>query len=775
MYNSKQKLLFIALSCINTYYLFGDKPQAINYKELIIVLDYHCVENADTTFNTLFEENNDQPPGVGAMSDLLLIGINQQVAPILTSISLLSTIFLHAQLYSDALTLPLKQLQKKYGHYKRFNKLKDLQDFQEHCAYSNRLYNEVNTTLATVIRQTDDTSINLVIERLCQDKRFGSSSAPEKLRNYHLNSNAKKYYCHLVAYLMCYACMQELDQWIIKQINNELCLLVPKKQIAALENLNTDATYTIKDKKKPLTALERASGIKLNRLVDKTKEELCSNKSNNQESTCDILSALQSVLVANKEYGPHTSAVTRWSFYLSGHGSPTYSSDLEIKRLTHLKNTYQKKIEKLTEADAKYANCVHALKVLENNMLWLNTQVKNHTNPFEGCIASLTIKQFKKLLEFLNNDITTHLLFYSSCYAGDEHLHKPYLTHNKKSIDLHFPVIVGTLAENTATQEVPHLSLPPYYFDSNNNMVYGITRNSIDLVFKKLQLITSTEFPRFFSALKRPIPTALTELQELILLIHPYLDTSYTLHSENLGNIASVRHAHKTEFQLILTATHGVMLTSEIVAPSLSSQDLIITSTQAGLIYTPHVARQIQINKIEANHTPPPFISMIPGEALHTFDCINAPDYTLAEIIGAFLKIQNLVSCKTIYIKKLICKNSSYLYDFFRSWKLPIISKDKVTLFNIIIVQNKLITVHQDADITNLSIQIPSNKHYTCSVYFSARPYKHSAVATLSWKNDQPINTAEFTICSEQEYKKDIDQSNPKLAQALFKQESFTA
>ncbi len=151
--------------------------------------------------------------------------------------------------------------------------------------------------------------------------------------------------------------------WIIKEINSSLYLLVPKSYLQSKNIAEVDVEeFTAR---KPLTPTEQLMGLKLNHMRTVALAEV--KKPIRSPLLADYFfkevwnkkMEYSTIFVTNSEYKMHhNKAIPRWVFYISGHGQLNYS------------------------------------------------------------IVSLSLMQFKDFLAFLEGKITTRLLYYNSCYAA---------------------------------------------------------------------------------------------------------------------------------------------------------------------------------------------------------------------------------------------------------------------------------------------------------------------------------------------------------------------
>lgn len=123
-----------------------------------------------------------------------------------------------------------------------------------------------------------------------------------------------------------------------------------------------------------------------------------------------------------------------------------------------------------------------------------NIAIKGHGGRSGTClqIAGMPFDEFKKLLQFLQHEIKTNILIYSSCYGGGKDLLKVYETNNQQDT-FNFPIIVVGITEST-THSTPSLQTPEIYKNFFNTIK---TISLCKFNVEKLGLISSTLFQAF--------------------------------------------------------------------------------------------------------------------------------------------------------------------------------------------------------------------------------------------------------------------------------------
>ena len=161
---------------------------------------------------------------------------------------------------------------------------------------------------------------------------------------------------------------------------------------------------------------------------------------------------------------------------------------------------------------------------------------------------------------FLNNNIDTAFLYYTSCYAGGLHLVEPY-TENNKPLIFNYDIFSGTLAENMSMQEMPLIFIPPY-FNINNRTNLGV--ENISIKHQSLKLKTSLKLNKFFNNLRNGLHKDLKNFREIVFNLHPYTcELNGHLNLEFIANIPSVRYKNTGCFKLISNEENNIFIFDE--------------------------------------------------------------------------------------------------------------------------------------------------------------------------------------------------------------------
>ncbi len=175
------------------------------------------------------------------------------------------------------------------------------------------------------------------------------------------------------------------QKWVIKQVNNLLCLLIPHTflEICGVHYSNVEA-YT--PESKDLSTIELQLGLKVNHMSSDVSFEKISNL---PDYANYFVKALPSIFCTRSDYkDKQAGPIPSWSFYVIGHGE------------------------------------------------------------YRESVVALLFKQFNRFLHFLKYSINTRLLLYDSCYAAGQNTELIYKNDISKLQQAYsFPIITNALTD----------------------------------------------------------------------------------------------------------------------------------------------------------------------------------------------------------------------------------------------------------------------------------------------------------------------------------------
>ncbi len=245
-------------------------------------------------------------------------------------------------------------------------------------------------------------------------------------------------------------------------------------------------------------------------------------------------------------------------------------------------------------------------------------------------IAGLKSAEFKKLLDYCNEQMRLKLLVYSSCYGGGVHTVEPY-----QNLRLHFPVIV------TAATDAPifgfglfeGLKLPPY------DLQFKLQPSDV-AKNKGLLPYAMQSFPTFFKRAWR----GQFDLNLVQSISRFFVCDLLLCHVQKVENFPLIRKAH----DLIFTPIRDGLIMKLVQQVTTNSS---VVSSKPLLLYTKKVKR------IKIDHAVP-IISMLPGVQSHEITELVATNIPLSQLItDSFLSLEDMQAYKNFMIKKISCFN----------------------------------------------------------------------------------------------------------------------
>jgi len=746
-------------------------------REAIILLETLNEENLGITLNA----NNRyvslkelHPKGIGAMTVTMLIALYQQAAPIIANKSLIKNVIDHQNLHTDFVKLDRNSLYNKYSRFNKFKGRLSLDNFRENYQYLNRTTNEVNKILGQQIKNDTKEHVYQILNKIETDKRFNIQHLPQNISNLIKDIPATNSLClEMVIYTLC--SWIDFQNWEIKQVNEDIFLMIPNNYIQDLHLKNTVSNISASITPSKLTNLELELGLKIDHMKKVNRNFF---EQPIQKNTLEVpfVKSLEQIFITNddiKKANPDKVTKHIWSLYFAGHGLPKCAPIAILPQMEELKNlskkrlrspkfkeclTYEKnrreaQLSGLTNIDNHIYQCKHhasckqemdKIKKIDREIQKIKSGAFCLDKTSQGVIASLSVDEFRDVLKFFNHALETTFLYYTSCFAGGVHLLEPYTEApgSNKPLILNYSVISGTPAENMSLQEFPAINLPPY-------SKTGITQQfepsqihiqDIDIPNKRLKLNTTLQFKRFFGALRKGIHNDRKSLIMASYSLHPHIDSTGKIMDDSIANIPLVRFANTDHFETIPGDNSSTILDAKN-----SSKPLTIDK-QSALIYTDHISGKISLNKLGEYQNIPKLFSMLPGFACHTFEEISSSTLSLKEVVNAFLTFPELGSSKIFWIKKLECAHSG-------------ISNLRTKTFKDVIIMRNVFNSNSLARCTNNNLAPLENCAYLSDT---------SKESKLTWNGPfLEDNNYKINICGKSEHKEECINSFPTITSFL--------
>lgn len=253
----------------------------------------------------------------------------------------------------------------------------------------------------------------------------------------------------------------------------------------------------------------------------------------------------------------------------------------------------------------------------------------------QSAIAGMFIEEFHTFLLFLNHNIKTNCLVYSSCYSAGTHLVKPYYF-NEASLLLRYPVFVTCLTDApTYVFGLPAgMKLPPY-----NETIF---LEQSDIYNKSLSWYFLQNFNQFCKRAKSPVLSA----KDLIQSISAYKQCDKKLCTLSMvENIPLVRYAGIAYFVPVDITFVDILLHD-------SMKDRVVHNAYALLWYIKHYSGCLQFKD-----RLPQFVSMIPGNGVFHVSRCEALAYDLSQFLKqSFFAMLDIVGQQIFLFDQLHCQ-----------------------------------------------------------------------------------------------------------------------
>lgn len=295
------------------------------------------------------------------------------------------------------------------------------------------------------------------------------------------------------------------DEWIIRQINQELYLFIPKtyKPASAEYRQSNDSTAT------KWTEQEKTLGIQ----VDHMRPVQYKDLENLLRTPPEKLKEFAPFFNPKEIFVPHSAyqqrkKIPRWSIYFTGHGwmlSPSipqiqqnindvynlWDSTKDIptlrKKITTITNTLHKHLS----YDARIDILDQILDLLKEDtpqayeqaaQIWetstnLQSLLTSLSTPTQ--IAGLPVDQFIKFLTFCNNKIYTKFFYYATCFAGGKNLEEMF-KHQRNFIKhtiFNYYIMARSITDAPTYNITPQFVHGKLQFDQNYQDFFNHLRN----------------------------------------------------------------------------------------------------------------------------------------------------------------------------------------------------------------------------------------------------------------------------------------------------------
>jgi hypothetical protein len=427
----------------------------------------------------------------------------------------------------------------------------------------------------------------------------------------------------LMGFLLCYLIPFDQNEWIMEQFGPYFYLLIPKIYQEAQRKKN-DYPQEQGHFKKRLSDRERILGLKKGKTVPMPLNPIAFSTPTSINFYQELFQVIPQLFVTkadiqdaqgSKEKTEENIArfLHHWYFYLSGHGAPGKGSE-------------------------------------------------------PGTIAGLPSDQFMRLLLFFNNRIQTDFLFYSTCFAGGEHLLYPYerawfypplqrgslVRRALMPETFNYIIIADTLAYATTSAWLPSIPLP--------------------FILGSSTIRFSQYFPVFFQSIKEYFYSHVSskiDLARIINYVHLFLNKKEEF--EPKLQLPVIRYPTTEWFSIVDFKNKIFRLSTVFVDTKEAEAQEIIIRNKEVIVVDPQqflgrrkaiidrvhseILVPVRITKDSPQKKLPAIISSAAARASHYFDKIVVPQGGLYEFTHSFFNVASEAYGRTYYIKRLLCKN----------------------------------------------------------------------------------------------------------------------
>lgn len=271
---------------------------------------------------------------------------------------------------------------------------------------------------------------------------------------------------------------------------------------------------------------------------------------------------------------------------------------------------------------------------LSNNKFSLTTKVKllgkmesNLANT--STIAGMSMPDFRKFIQFLNNRIVTSILVYISCSAGGQNFIDPYKEITSGNIlDLKFTVVTTSSTEAIVS------------------LYSKLTQDTPGVIIKKA--IDKGSYSAFFNAMHAP-KDPVEKIVSLLIQVPHNASGAIT----NFSTLPSIRTPHSS-WVTVPTDNKNMFVLTKVKTIAQGNRPLTIKDKQVLFIVPQEIAFELSLPSTQF----PAIISQQAGSAYHYFAKINT-QASFADVAKGFFPVE-MTSSKLFYIKELVCANGTY-------------------------------------------------------------------------------------------------------------------
>jgi hypothetical protein len=354
-----------------------------------------------------------------------------------------------------------------------------------------------------------------------------------------------------------------------------------------------------------------------------------------------------------------------YTIFLAGHGQYMSSSkllEIALKKTAALQNDIGFFVQgQITDFPERKQKKIAELMELEQKIMTMISQSN-------GLIAGLSMKTYMQFLDFLNDHISTNMLYYSCCFGGGTQYQLAFVTRGVGK-EYNYTIMSQVSADIVSSSAMPYFYV---LWDEKMEVI-----NEKERATARLALTSEINFVQFFDAVekKRSLNTIIKQI-------------AY----ESKTNIPAIRLPGTSWFNA--ARLKDVVYITNVALGTTKNFD--VSGKKAVLLYTPAIFSTITMDLNEKNSWEnalataqrqasgqlPLFISMAPEQMTHWIWSLQACNCLLTAVVYNFLKALTTRIFKSFLIDSLCVENNLGIEA---STLLGIDEDQTITLTNVLI------------------------------------------------------------------------------------------
>jgi hypothetical protein len=590
----------------------------------------------------------------------------EKSSPVLIPTALFDKFFSFREIAKDVSTLSRNELDAKYVELKKF-----LDENNLGFSYDN--YVENLKLSVQSVNDYKDNKIQEAKEASAQLKKDITSKEDPLYKLIHFSLEAS-----FINF--------NSEDWYYYQPSDRFILLIPKQYAQKLgDKLGLRIEKTIP---KELTDSALALARHKNRLKNEQKQSLGEA----------LLKDIEKIFLSPIDLQQH------WAIYLAGHGLQLFarlilSKEFEDKRRVvmdeiqqlqmnidrSIEDTEQKKLKVAQEQKKDALNRLLIQGEAEARKMGINRQT----------VAGFSIDEFKQLLKYFSVKLPVSVFAYSTCFGGGSNLYKVYDKEQKDNFLEKHPFVICTagFSERSTTSIWGYPTFPPYetgldvsalssFYEGSTFVKTVSGGGGLDTFFQEVE--KSGQPINWNKALEGVFKFSVNPEDNIPLIKFPGTEWFTMLDLKNVLSIWKVKAGTRAPDKPL----------------EVSPEKQII------LLY----AQTIPFPLVYWENAKHNFVSMVPGNAWHRLQAVEAELSSMVNIISSFFfYYSELQQQKIFFIKKIIARN-----DIFRNKADSVIELSNVFCINFAGSSLAFTSIFPEAGI---SPRVRSGSNVVCFTY----------------------------------------------------------